>query len=65
METEAYMAVRKSEDKVEWIDTSTASCLKDHTRQKANRMNLLIPDWGIANPVQRIVRFKITEVGIT
>lgn len=62
--TRAYAAVRKSKDSGrEWIPTSTISLLIWDVRKKVKEEEELAPDWAKDNPVVRIAKIKIEEVG--
>jgi hypothetical protein len=59
--TTRWIAVRRSEDGYEWIDLSSASPTPELAKAETARVNELIPGWGRANPVVRVVEFNIVE----
>lgn len=62
MRTQMYVVVRRTaDDGREWIDNETFSCLYEHALTKAHRMDAVIPQWALANPVARVIRCDVTE----
>ena len=60
MTTDAYIAIRKTKDESkEWADTSTVSNDLDDCAANARHMDMKVPEWASANPVQRIEKCRI------
>jgi len=63
VETTAYAPVRLCVDSQrEWICVGEAGLVQQHARQRAEETNWNIPTWANHNPIQRIVKVKITEM---
>lgn len=59
-----YAAIRRDNDaNKEWIDINTISSLPNTARDMAELDNQRIERWARANPVQRIAKVMITEIG--
>jgi len=57
-----YVAIRRAEDDGhQWADVSTVSGDAGITREKADHLDRHLPQWALANPVQRIGRYRLVE----
>ncbi len=61
VQSEMWGAVRKSPEGREFIVVSEIGVLREETEREVKRNEGLITGWHKANPVQRIVRFDLTE----
>lgn len=56
-----FVAVRKSIDGHEWLDTDNSSFNYDLCKQAIKKANTTLPEWNKANPIIRISEFELTE----
>ena len=60
-ENRFFGAIRTS-DEGEWLDVRTISFTREGVDEIARRNDARITHWAKANPVVRVVRFRIEEV---
>ena len=57
-----YVAVRKSPEGHEWIDSSTLAESTEITAWRVRRENSYTPGWSEANPVVRYIPIRLQAV---